>query len=157
MLLGIARRGRQHSRAHALDSIMDAEAACEKSVAVGDAEHVVTGDAISGEATCHTFAPYLDILAGITDDGRVAGGSRGCMETDDFAHRGRLQTGGIIVPEVLLGSERELDDIVDGGDVLRGEVHLLQLVTIERDVVVNIVHDLVQAFALELAHLLAGH
>ena len=79
------------------------------------------------------------------------------METDDLAHGSSLQAGRIIVPEVLLGSEGKLDDIVDGVDVLGGDVHLLHLVTVERDIVIHVVHYLVQALALKLTHLLARH
>ena len=51
---------------------MDAKASCEEAIAVGDTEHVVTGDAVGGEATGHTLAPDLDILAGVADDGGIA-------------------------------------------------------------------------------------
>ena len=79
------------------------------------------------------------------------------METYNLAHRGGLQTGGIVVTQVLLCRKREFDDVVDGSDVVRGKVHLLHLMTVERDVVVHIVHHLVQALALKLAHLLTRH
>ena len=79
------------------------------------------------------------------------------METDDLAHRSGLKAGGIVVTQVLLGREGELYDIVDGGDVIGGKVSLLKFMTVERDVVIYIVHYLVQALALEFAHLLARH
>ena len=79
------------------------------------------------------------------------------MDANDFTLRGRLQAERIVVPEILLGGEGKLHDIIDGADVIGGEVHFLQLMAVERDVVIHILHNLVEAFALERAHFIAAH
>ena len=58
VLLGIAGGGRENGGTHALHSIMDSETAGEETVAVGDAEDVVTGNPVGSKASCHALAPY---------------------------------------------------------------------------------------------------
>ncbi len=53
--------------------------------------------------------------------------------------------------------KRQLDNIIDGPDIVRRQIHFLQLVAVEGYVVINILHNLVKAFTLERAHLVATH
>ena len=64
---------------------------------------------------------------------------------------------GIIMLLSLLGGERKLDDVVYRIDVVGSDVALLKLGTIERHVMIDIVHDLVQALPLKLPALVAWH
>ena len=79
------------------------------------------------------------------------------MDADNLALGSRLQAEWIIVAKVLLGGERQLDNIIDGPDIVRRQIHFLQLVAVEGYVVINILHNLVKAFTLERAHLVATH
>ena len=79
------------------------------------------------------------------------------MDADNLALGSRLQAERIIVAKVLLGGERQLDNVIDGPDIVRRQIHFLQLVTIKGDVVVNILHNLMEAFTLERAHFIAAH
>ena len=157
VLLGVAGRGGHDGRTDGLHAVVRAETAREEAVTVRHGEDVVARDAEGSQAARHALAPDADILAGVADDGRVARGAGRRVDADDFTLRSRLQAEGIVVPKVLLGRKRQLDNVVDRPDVGRREVHLLQLVPIERNVVVHVLHDLVEALALQLAHLLARH
>ena len=157
VLLRIAGRGRDHRSAHHLHAVVRTQAARKQAVTVGHGENVVAAHAVSGKAARHTLAPNADILAGVTHDGGVARGARRGVDADNLALGSRLQAKGIVVPKVLLGGERQFYDVIDGADIVRCQIHLLQLVAVEGYVVVNILHNLVKAFALERAHLVATH
>ena len=157
VLLGVAGRGGHDRRTHHLHTVVGTQAAREQAVAIRDGEGVLTAYAIGGQTARHTLAPDADVLAGIAHDRGITGGAGRSVDADDFALRGGLQAEGIIVPQILLGREREFHDIIDRADVAWGEVHLLELVAVERDIVVDILHNLVQPLALQLSHLLAAH
>ena len=157
MLFSIAGRCRNDGRADHLHAVVRTETAGEKPVAIGNGENVVARHAEGSEAARHALGPDTDVLAGITHDGGVARGAGGSVNADDFAGRSGLKAERIVVPEVLLRREGEFHDVVDGADVIRGEVHLLQLVPIERNVMVHVLHNLVKPFALERAHFVAAH
>ena len=140
-----------------LDAIVRAQTAREEAIAISDGEDVVAGNAVGRQTAGHTLAPHTDVLAGVTYDGRITRGTGRGVYADDFALRGSLQTEGVVVAQVLLGGEGQLLDILDGLDVVRADVQLLEFITIERHIVVDILHDFVQSFALERAHLVAAH
>ena len=79
------------------------------------------------------------------------------MYTDNLALRGCLQAERIVVAQVLLGGEGQLLNILNGLDVVGADVQLLQLVTVERYIMVDVFHNLVKSFALERASLIAAH
>ena len=157
MLLRVAGRSRDHGGADHLHAVVGAETAGEEAVTIGNGEDVVPADAVGGQAAGHAFAPDADILARVTHDGGVARRAGRGVDADDFALGSGLEAEGIVVPEVLLGREGEFHDVVDGPDVIRREVHLLELVAVEGDVVIDVLHDLVEAFALERAPFVAAH
>ena len=65
------------------------------------------------------------------------------MDTDYLALRGGLQSKGIVVAQVLLGSKRQFRDVFDGLNVIGTNVHLLQLIAIERNIMVHILYNFV--------------
>ena len=136
---------------------MRAQAAGEQAVAVGDGEDVVAADAEGGQAAGHALAPHADVLAGVAHDGGVARRAGGGVDADDLALGRGLQAERIVVPEVLLGRVGEFHDVLDGADVIRGQVPFVELVAVEGDVVVHVLHDLVETFSLERGHLVAAH
>ena len=79
------------------------------------------------------------------------------MYTYNLALRSSLQAKGIVVPEVFLGGEGQLSDILYCLNIIRSDIHFLQLVAIEGHIVIDIFHNLVQAFALQRAPLVATH
>ena len=157
VLLRIAGGSRDHGSADHLHAVMRAQAAGKQAVAVGDGENVVAADPEGGQAAGHALAPHADVLAGVAHDGGVARRAGGSVDADDFALGSSLQAERIVVPQVLLGRVGELHDVLDGADVIRGQVPLLEFVAVEGDVVVHVLHDLVETFSLERGHLVAAH
>ena len=157
VLLGVARRCRHHAGADVLHAVVGSQSAGEQPVAVAHGERVVAGDAVGRQTAGHALAPHADVLAGVAYDGGVARGAAAGVDADDFALRGSLQAEGVVVAQVLLRGEGQLADILDGLYVVGADVQLLQLMAIEGHVVVDVLHDFVQAFALERAHLVAAH
>ena len=136
---------------------MKAGASREQTVDISHGKDVVAGDAVSCQAAGHTLAPYADILAGIAYNSGIASSAAGSVNTDNLTLRSGLQTEGIVIAQVFLRSERKLADVLNGLDVCRTDVQLLQFMTVEGDVVVNVLHNLAQPFALQSAHLVAAH
>ena len=157
VLLGIASRGRNNTGTNMLHAVVGAESAGEQAVTIADGEGVVAGDAVGRQTAGHALAPHANVLAGVAHDGGVTRSTAAGMDADDLALRSGLQAKGIVVAQVFLRGEGQLVDVLDGLDVVRPDVQLLQLVTIERNVVVDVLHNFVQAFALERAHLVAAH
>ena len=79
------------------------------------------------------------------------------MNTDNLTLWSGLQAKGVVVTQVFLRGERQLVNVLDGLNVIRSDVQLLQFVTIKGNIVVDVLHDFVQALALERAHLVAAH
>ena len=157
MLLRIAGGSRNHGRTDHLYAVMRTQAAGEQAVAVGDGKDVIAADAEGGQAAGHALTPHADVLAGVAHDGGVSRRAGGGVDADDFALGSSLQAERIVVPQVLLGRVGELHDVLDGADVIRSQIPLLQLVAVERDVVVHVLHNLVQALSLERGHLVTAH
>ena len=157
MLLGITRTSRNTRGTDVLYTIVGTQAARKQSIAVSYGEDIITCHTVCGQTACHTLAPYTDILAGITHDGRVTGCTAGGVNTDNLALRSCLQAKGIVVPEVLLGGKGQLCNVLYCLNIIRTDIQFLQLIAIKWHVVVNIFHNLMQAFALQRAHLVATH
>ena len=136
---------------------MCAQTARKETIAVSYRENVVAGNTIGRQTARHALAPHTDVLAGVTDDGRITRRTRRSVYADNLALRGSLQTEGVVVAQVLLGGEGQLLDVLDGLDIVRTDIQLLEFITIERHIVVDILHNFVQSFALERAHLVATH
>ena len=79
------------------------------------------------------------------------------MDTHNLSRRSGLKTIGIVITQILLGSEREPDNIVNGIDILGRYVHCLHLVPIERYIMIDILYQFVEPFSLQFPHLLSAH
>ena len=73
LALGHAARHRDHRAAHPFGAVMRAEAAGEQAIAVGDVHDVAGAPAGGADRTRDEAGPHLDVVAGIPDDGRLAG------------------------------------------------------------------------------------
>ena len=157
VLLRVARAGGDDRGAEVLHAIVCAQAAREQAVAVGHGEDVVARDAVGCQAARHALAPHADILARVAHDGGVTRGAAAGVHADDLALRRCLQAEGVVIAQVLFGGEGQLLDVLDGLYVIGADVQLLQLVAVEGHIMIHILHDLVETFALERAHLVAAH
>ena len=138
-------------------TIVGTQSASKETIAITYRERVIACDAVSGEATCHTLAPDTDVLACISHDSGVAGSAAGGVDADNLTSWCRLQPERIVVTKVFLRGEGQFLDVFYGLNVVWTDVHFLHLVAVERYVVIDIFHNLVQAFALKGTHLITTH
>ena len=110
---------------------MSAKAAGEQAVSVGNLENIVAVATSCGKRSGHHFRPDAQVFACITSHNGFSGGTGRSVQTDDFRHRCRKQSEGILVTEVGFGGEGQFDDVVDGFDVVRGNAKFLHLSPIE--------------------------
>ena len=79
------------------------------------------------------------------------------MDAANLALRNGLESEGVLITQVVLGGEGKLHDVIDGSDLLRRYAHAIHLLTIERYILVAVLYNFLQAFALQLAHGFAIH
>ena len=79
------------------------------------------------------------------------------MYTDNLRRRSGLKAVWIIIAKVLLRCERQFHDVVDRHYVFRRYVHLLHLVSVERHIMIYILHQFLEPFSLQFPHLLTAH
>ena len=70
------------------------------------------------------------------------------MDADDLGHGGGEHAEGVIIPDVLLGGERQPLQIVQGADVFRFHPGFVQAAAIERHQVINPLHHRLEALEL---------
>ena len=140
-----------------LYAIMRAQAACKESVAVSHRENIVAGNAVSGQATRHTLAPNTNVLAGIAHNRGIARSAATCMNADNLALRGSLKAERIVVAKVFLCGERQFLDVLDGLNVVGTNVHFLQFIAVERDIMIDVFNNLMESLALQGTHFVATH
>ena len=136
---------------------MDAEAAGEQAVAVGDLNQGLFGGAGGGQGAGHDFRPDAEVAVGITDDRVFAGRAAGRVQADDFRQRYGEQPVRVVVAHVLLGDERQFADVINRADLFRQQSGFLHLFPIKGNLPVNAAHLLHQPGGLQLSHLSAGH
>ena len=82
LLLGLAARHRNHSRAETFAAVMRAEPAGEQAVAIRIEDDVVGGCAGRAQRARHHGRPHGDIALGIADHRRLAGGAGRSMHAE---------------------------------------------------------------------------
>ena len=83
-LLCISSGHGNHSGPHLLRPVMGSQAAGEQTVSVCHLDGVIPAQARHGDTPCHTFAPDIDVLAGIAHHSCLSRGAAGCMDTGDL-------------------------------------------------------------------------
>ena len=81
-----ARRG-DYGAAEPFRSAVEAEAAGEQAVAVGDVQHVAGPRAGGAQAAGDEVSPHIQVVPGVADDGGNPGGTARRMNTDDLLAR----------------------------------------------------------------------
>ena len=79
------------------------------------------------------------------------------MNSHNLTHGHSSQSEGIVVSQVELIGKRQLHNVVDTLNITRLQSHLLELLTVERRVVIHVLCHFHQPAALYLAKLLAIH
>ena len=153
LAVGVAAGDGQHRAAVGLGAVVQHEAAGEEAVAVGDLHDVVRRHAGHREAAHHAVRPDGDVVRRVRDADRLAGGAGGAVVADDLAVRRRLEAGRVLVPQVGLHRERQELDVLERLDVLGLHAALVAALAEERDALVGVLHDELQAVQLQRAHL----
>ena len=157
LLGGVARRGRQLHGTDFGDAVMHAQTAGEETVAVGHLHHVAGTDVADGQHTGHALRPHVEVVLRVDAHDGLSGGAAGGVDALDLIGGHSLKPEGIFVAQVILRGEGQLRDVVDRLDVFRLHAQLVHLSLVEGHVLVAPLHGGGETFALELAHVLAGH
>ena len=110
--LGESARRRDHGAAEPLRTAMEAEAAGEEAIAVGDVHHVAGSRAGGAQAAGDEAGPHLKIGLCVANHGGDAGGAARRVDADDLLARHREHAEGIVAAEVFLDREREPCEVV---------------------------------------------
>ena len=157
VLRRIAARHRNDGRPQVLHPIVQPQSAGKQTVTVRHRKDVVAVGPESAQAAGDHLRPDGQIAAGIAYHGGRARRTRRGVQAHDLRHRNGEKPVRIVIPKVLLGGKRQLDDIVHRPDIVRRHVHLLHFAAVKRRIVIDSLDELMQAFSLEGAHLLASH
>ena len=129
---GVAGGGRDRQHADLLGAVLEAEAAGEHPVAGGVLEHVLRAAAHHPQAAGNGIGPFFQVLLGMQDNGRIAGGAAGRVQADALVKRNRGHAERIGFAEVLLGGERNLLEVIQRLDVRRRQAGLAETLLVER-------------------------
>ena len=116
--------------AELLRAVVRAEAAGEQPVAVGVVQQVSRTPAGGSDGARHHRRPHVEVVPGVTDDGRATGRARGRVHPGDLVARHGEHAEGVVLAQVGLGREREAGEIgqltavlgMHAGGVERGSV-----------------------------------
>ena len=117
-----------------LGAVVRAEPAGEQPVAVGDV-HQVAGTAAGGvDGARHHLGPDLEVVVRVAHDGRLARRTGGRVHAADLAPRDGEHAEGVVLPQVLLGGEREPRQVGQRAQVGRGHAGRVERAAVVRDV-----------------------
>ena len=137
-------------RAELLGAVVQAEAAGEQAVAVGDVHEVVLRAADADDAARRARRPDLDVVLRVADDRLLARRARGRVDARELLARHGEQAERVGVAQVRLRRERQLRDVFDAADVAGQQPHLVKALLVKRHVFIAAVHDLHKALRLDL-------
>ena len=138
--LGIARGGGDGETAHPMGPAVQAGAAGEQAIAVGHLAHVLIGAAGGHDGPGAAVLPQVDVVLGVEGHHPLAGGARGGLDAHALLQGLGYQPVGVGLPQVGLGDEGQLVQVVAGADVVRGEALLLHLLAVVGHIVPDVAH-----------------
>ena len=115
-------------------AVMQAEAAGEQTIAVGNLHLVARLAAGGADRARDEHGPGFDVAAGVAHHGRLAGWCRSSMDPHDLAHRDGEHAERIVLAQVFLGGERKFFQIVEARDSCGLHLRRRELFLIVRDV-----------------------
>ena len=77
--------GGENGSPDSLCAVMDAQPACQQAVAEGDLYDVILDDSARAENARDKIAPGPQVLPCVTDNARICGRARRCMDPDHLA------------------------------------------------------------------------
>ena len=105
---------------------MEAQAAGEQAIAIAHMDKVLMGAAGAHNGTGSAAGPDVQVVLGIGHHRLLASGAGGSMDPGQVVPGDGNQAKGVGIPQVLLGGEGQLGQIVDGLDVLGLEADLVE-------------------------------
>jgi hypothetical protein len=136
--LGHATGDRDDGAAQLLGAVVRAEAAGEQPVPVRDVDLVAGAAAGGADRAGHEPGPGTDVLAGVPDHGRPAGGTRGRVQADDLLRRYGEHPERVVLPQVRLVGEREAGQVGELPAVVRVYPGRVERLAVMRHVVVRV-------------------
>ena len=128
---GVARCSRDCKHAELLGSVLEAESSGEHSVTGSILEDIFRTASDHPEAACNGVGPLLEILLGVEDHGRVAGGAAGGVETHALGERDGCYAKGICVAQILLRGEGGALEVVEAAYVRRLDAYRVEPLVVE--------------------------
>ena len=157
LLLGVAGGGWQHRAAEVLAAVVEAEAAGEESVAVGDLEDVLVSEPVHRERARGRVRPDLDVTLRVGDADGLAGRAGRAVEADDLLERSGGQAGRILVAEVRLFHEREPREILERDEIAGLDAFFVAACPEQGDAVIFVGDDGLELLQLKGPQLVDGH
>ena len=154
MPLGIARTGRNQHASEFLQSVVQAESACEHAVAEGHLRAVARHNAGHLGQSGDAIAPYVHIMGVVADYDGFAGCARRGVKLDDLVKgHGEQAVWKRFAQNRLIGEGKQ-PHIFERLDVARLYAALVELVAIPSDSLVGPCHLVLQLRQLDLANAL---
>ena len=132
LALAVTSAGRDGQATELLGPAVDAEAPGEKAVARHVLEHIVLAQAHHVHAPGHERRPPFEVVFGMVDDGRRAGGAGGDVHAHHVRQRHGEQLVRVARAQVLLGGKRQTAHIVHGAHGIGADVVLAKQGTVKR-------------------------
>ena len=146
--VGVAAGHGQGQAAHLMAAAVEAGTAGEQAVAVADMAHILVGAAGSDDGPGAAVLPQVDVVLGVEGHHPLAGGARGGLDADAVLQGPGQQAVGVGLPQVVLGEEGELVEVLHALYVVGGDALLLHLLPVVGDGVPHVPHLLDQALVL---------
>ena len=157
LALGVAGAHGQGQAARFMGAAVQAQAAGEQAVAVADLAHIVGGAAGRHDGPGAAVVPQVHVVLGVIDHHPAAGGAGGGMDAHAILQGHGQQPRGVLVPQIVLGEEGQLMQVLDALDVRRRYALGLHLGPVVRHPVPHVLYLLDQFFRLQLLDSLPGH
>ena len=135
---------------------VEAGAAGEEAVAVGDLHDVFICSAGSDDRPCAALLPHVQVLLGIEGHNALSGGAGSGLNADAVLEIRAQKAVGIGFAEIVFGEERKFLDVVNALYVFRLYTFLVHQIAVVGDIVVDVFHLLYDLLVLDLQDLLAG-
>jgi hypothetical protein len=103
-----------------------------------------------------TRGPVFEVVLGVADHDRLAGGAAGGVQAGQLGARHGEQAERVVVAQIRLGHERELAEVGQALQVVRMHALGLALLAVGFDVVVGVAHRPLQALQLQGRNLVAA-
>ncbi len=144
----------QRQTAHPVAAAVEAGAAGKEPVAVADVAHVLLCAPGGHDGPSAAVLPQVQIVLGIEGHHPASGGTGGGLNAHAVLQRRGQQAVGVGVPQVVLGEEGQLVQVLHALDVRGGHALFLHLLAVVGHIVPHMLYLLDQALVLPRQDLL---